>query len=81
MHCNFFEIILPIGMSLPFFYVLMGEMLDQLNVNDSGQYNAVVRTLCFAFLTIGCINLVSGFLQVKRLELVAAGKKRGKKEE
>ena len=54
-------------MSLPFFYVLMGEMGDQLNVTDTQQYDRAMKTLCFAFLTIGCINLVSGFFQVGTL--------------
>jgi hypothetical protein len=57
------------GMSLPFFYVLMGEMGDQLNVTDTQQYDRAMKTLCFAFVTIGCINLLSGFLQVSHTKL------------
>lgn len=52
------------GVALPFFYVLMGEMIDQLNVDNSEEYESATRTLCFSFLTIGCITLLSGFLQV-----------------
>ena len=53
-----------LGVSLPLFYVLMGEMMDQLNLNNSSQYDKAVKELCFAFLSIGCVNLLSGFLQV-----------------
>ena len=39
-------------------------MMDQLNLNNSSQYDKAVKELCFAFLSIGCVNLLSGFLQV-----------------
>jgi hypothetical protein len=52
------------GISLPLFYVLLGEMIDQLNVGDAKGYARATRPLCLSFLSIGCITLVSGFLQV-----------------
>jgi hypothetical protein len=53
------------GISLPAVNILMGEMIDSLNSNPDA-FSSRIGTLCVAFVVIGIINVISGFLQVKR---------------
>lgn len=52
------------GMSLPIFNILIGSMLNELN-NNPNNFTDAISSLCIAFVVVGCINLLSGFLQVR----------------
>jgi len=51
------------GLSLPFFNVLFGRMLDALNT-DPGSFEERIGGIALAFVGVACINLVSGWAQV-----------------
>lgn len=51
------------GISIPFFNVLFGEMLDALNT-DPGSFQERISSIALAFVGVSAINLVSGWLQV-----------------
>ena len=51
------------GLSIPFFNILFGQMIDKLN-GSPGNFNRTVYTLCISFAVVAAANLVSGVLQV-----------------
>lgn len=51
------------GISLPFFNVLFGKMLDALNSGRSS-FTAQINQICLAFVGVAGANLISGYCQV-----------------
>jgi hypothetical protein len=53
------------GVSIPFFNILFGRILDQLNGNtSSAQYQEKINTIVYAFVAVAGINLFTGYFQV-----------------
>lgn len=61
----FFGIIggLVTGFSIPFFNILFGRMLDNLNGNPNS-FSSTIDTLCISFCVVAGANLLSGWMQV-----------------
>lgn len=51
------------GLSLPFFNVLFGRVLDALN-GGTDSITKQVNVICIAFVCVAVVNLASGFCQV-----------------
>jgi ATP-binding cassette subfamily B (MDR/TAP) protein 1 len=51
------------GGVMPFFSILMGQIMDGFN-GDSGDFSSKISTLCLILTLGGCVNFVTGFLQV-----------------
>ncbi len=51
------------GGVMPFFSVLMGEIVDGFN-GDSADFKDKIGTLCLILVFGGCVNFVTGFFQV-----------------
>jgi ATP-binding cassette subfamily B (MDR/TAP) protein 1 len=51
------------GLSIPFFNILFGEILDAVNTNPD-DFQKRINTLCLSFTVVAGANLLSGFLQV-----------------
>src|SRR4051812_28074540 len=58
------------GVSIPFFNVLFGKILDQLNGSTSSQFDSKINTIVFSFVTVACINLLTGYCQVNVTALI-----------
>jgi hypothetical protein len=52
-----------VGVSLPLFNVLFGQILDKLN-GDSGSFAEKINTLCLIMVYVAIGNLFAGFAQV-----------------
>ena len=50
-----------LGVSLPIFNVLFGQMLDKLN-SPGASFQSVVNELCLVFVYIGIANVFTGYL-------------------
>jgi ATP-binding cassette subfamily B (MDR/TAP) protein 1 len=51
------------GFSIPFFNILFGRMLDNLNGNPNS-FSQTIDTLCISFTVVAAANLLSGWMQV-----------------
>ena len=51
------------GLSIPFFNILFGKILDAVNTNPAS-FQQRINTLCLSFTVVAAANLLSGFLQV-----------------
>lgn len=51
------------GASMPFFNILFGEMLDELNGNPD-QFDSAINRIAYSFIVVSVINIFTGFLQV-----------------
>jgi ATP-binding cassette subfamily B (MDR/TAP) protein 1 len=51
------------GGVMPFFSILMGEIMDGFN-GDSREFKSKISWLCLILVFGGCVNFVTGFLQV-----------------
>ncbi len=51
------------GGVMPFFSVLMGRIMDGFN-GDAEDFKSKIGSLCLILVFGGCINFVTGFLQV-----------------
>jgi ABC-type multidrug transport system fused ATPase/permease subunit len=51
------------GLSIPFFNILFGRMLDNLN-GSPNSFSQTIDSLCIAFAIVAACNLLSGWMQV-----------------
>ena len=51
------------GISLPFFNILFGKMLDALN-GDPNSFSYQITQICYAFIGVAGANILTGYCQV-----------------
>jgi hypothetical protein len=61
------------GLTMPAFNVLFGRMLNKLNDTSGDGFAAAIEELCYYFIVLAGINVVSGFLQVSTRPIVMVG--------
>jgi len=56
------------GLSMPYFCIIFGNMLDALNSDSS--FKNVIANLCYQFIGVSIANLLGGTAQVFHLPLI-----------